>query len=272
MNTTRVLYVSSATDPFLSIPPLSQHVSKLSEAMTISPEHEVRLLLPRFGVIDQRTNSIYEMIRLSGINIPMGKDPISLVAKVPSMRGVKTAIYFVDNEKLFERKGVFTDKEGNFYSDNDLRMIFFCKSVLEIIAKLPWIPHIIHCHGWMSALIPAYLKLAYNESHPLRQAKSIYTLYDDAFAPMFSEDFFKHVRYKQTKSAELEKLMGGKEVGFSKLTQLAMTHADKVTRTFDTVDETFWKDIPYQETVHIPVDEEAFETYKSLYATMLSST
>ena len=207
MNPTRVLYVASSTAPFLAMPPLSDHVSNLSETMTLSPEHQVRLLLPRFGVIDQRTNSIYETIRLSGINIPIGKDRISLVVKVPSVRGVKTPIYFIDNEELFERKGVFTDPTGKFYKDNDVRALFFCKSVLAILEKLAWIPHVIHCHGWMSAFLPIYLKRAYVESHPLRQTKSIYTLYEDAFEEQLSEDFFKHVRYKQVKTAEIEKIM-----------------------------------------------------------------
>ena len=265
MNPTRVLYVASATNPFLAIPPLSDHVSSLSEAMTISPKHQVRLLLPRFGVIDQRTNSIYETIRLSGINIPMGKDRISLVGKVPSVRGVKTPIYFIDNEELFERKGVFTDPAGNFYKDNDVRALFFCKSVLAILEKLSWIPHVIHCHGWMSAFLPVYLKMAYNESHPLRQTRSIYTVYEDAFDQVLSEDFFKHVRYKQVKTADIENLIPDKKVTFQKLTKLAMQHADKVTRTFDSTTQNAWQDISYNDAMYVPVDEQAIETYKNLY-------
>ncbi|MEM7361550.1 MAG: glycogen/starch synthase [Bacteroidota bacterium] len=268
MNPTRVLYVASATDPFLSMPPLSSHLSTLTETMTLSPEHQVRLLLPRFGVIDQRTNSIYETIRLSGINISMGKDRISLVVKVPSVRGVKTPIYFIDNEDLFERKGVFRDSEGNFYSDNDIRALFFCKSVLSILEKLAWIPHVIHCHGWMSTLLPVYLKNAYIESHPLRQTKCIYTLYEDAFDETLSEEFFKHVRFKQVKKANFEELIPDKVVNFQRMTNLAMQYADKVTRTFDSTSQTAWQDIPYGDTTYVPIDEQAVETYKSLYETM----
>ena len=268
MNPTRVLYVASSTAPFLAMPPLSDHVSNLSETMTLSPEHQVRLLLPRFGVIDQRTNSIYETIRLSGINIPIGKDRISLVVKVPSVRGVKTPIYFIDNEELFERKGVFTDPTGKFYKDNDVRALFFCKSVLAILEKLAWIPHVIHCHGWMSAFLPIYLKRAYVESHPLRQTKSIYTLYEDAFEEQLSEDFFKHVRYKQVKTAEIEKIMPDKKVGFGQLTNLAMTHADKVTRTFDSTNQPAWGNTSYEEATYVPVDDQAAETYESLYESL----
>lgn len=272
MNPTRVLYVANATVPFLDIPPLSKHVNQLSEAITISPDYLGRLLLPRFGVIDERTNSIYEMIRLSGINIPMGKDPISLVAKVPSIRGVKTPIYFIDNEKLFgEVKGVFNDKQGKFYDNNDVRMIFFCKSVLEIIVKLPWIPHIIHCHGWMTSLLPYYIKKAFTESHPLRQTKCIYTLYDDAFNDKLTDNFFKNVRYKQVKTTEVENLMKEREVNYQKLTNLAITHADKVTRTFDSLSAPIWKEIPYQDTMYVPIDEKAVEIYKSLYKSIISN-
>ena len=268
MNPIRVLYVTSATDPFLQRPPLSTHVKELSETMAASPACDVRLLAPRFGVIKERPNNIHETIRLSGINIPMGKDRISLVVKVPSVRGVKIPIYFVDNEELFERKGVFTDaKKGHFYEDNDIRSLFFCKSVLAIIEKLAWIPHIIHCHGWFSSFIPVFLKKAYTESHPLRHTKSIYTLYEDSFDHQFSQETLKYVRYKQLKTSDLESALSQK-VGYDNLTNLAMTHADQVTRTFEKPESPIWEAIPYQKADYVPCDPDAEQTYLSLYESL----
>ena len=267
MNPTRVLYVASATDLFLQRPPLSTHVKELSEVMALSPECEVRLLVPRFGVIKERPNNIHETIRLSGINIPMGKDRISLVVKVPSVRGVKLPIYFVDNEELFERKGVFTDSKGDFYADNDIRALFFCKSVLAIIEKLSWIPHVIHCHGWMTSFIPVYLQRAYTESHPLKHTKSIYTLYEDSFGHRFSPEILKYVRYKQLKTSDLENALP-ETVGYEDLTNLAIDHADKVTRTFETPEQPIWENISYAKGDYVPCDQQAEETYLSLYQAM----
>ena len=265
MTPTKILYVSSATDLFLQTPPLSNYVKELSETTALLPECDVRLLLPRFGVINERINNIHETIRLSGINIPMGKDRISLVVKVPSVRVVKLPIYFVDNEDLFERKGVFTDAKGNFYEDNHVRAIFFCKSVLAIIEKLGWIPHVIHCHGWMTSFIPLYLKKSYMESHPLRHTKTIYTLYDDAFPQHFSQQTLKYLKNKQLKSTDLEDVLPEK-MGHAEFTNLAMTHADKVTRTFEETDNApAWSSIPYANATYIPCDEQAAATYMELY-------
>ena len=53
---------------------------------------------------------------------------------------------------ISRRKLVFNDENGKFFNDNDERSMFFCKGVLETVKKLGWVPEIIHCHGWMSAL------------------------------------------------------------------------------------------------------------------------
>ena len=268
MNPTRVLYVSSATNLFLKEPPLSTYVEDLSTYTTNSSAFETRLLLPRFGVIKERPNNIHETIRLSGINIPMGKDRISLVVKVPSVRGIKIATYFVDNEVLFQRKGVFTDKKGEFYPDNDVRALFFCKSVLAIIEKLGWIPHIIHCHGWMSSFLLPYLKKAYTDSHPLKHTKSIYTLYDEPFDHHFSRDMLRYARYKQLKISDLEENFNLPEkIGFQELTRLAIDHADHVTRVFETPQvATAWQQVPYSQAQYIAPDQEGKEDiYLNIY-------
>lgn len=278
MNPTKILYVASASDLFLKIPPLSTHVKELSEATSASPDYDVRMLLPRFGVINERTSNIHETIRLSGINISMNKYRISLVVKVPSVRGVKTPIYFVDNEELFKKKSdlkdfgydnLVKDKKGNFYEDNHIRAIFFCKSVLSIIEELGWIPHVIHCHGWMSSLIPLYLKKSYTTSSPLQHTKSIYTLYEDTFSQSFPEETLKHLRFKQLKNSDAQETFPGK-IDYSTFTKVAMAHADKVTRTFESSSDPIWKESSssspiYKDALYIPCNEEAKEKYFSFY-------
>ena len=264
-NPVKILYVSSATDLFLKDPPLSTHVKELCEKTALRPDAQIRLLLPLFGKINKRTNNIHTTLRLSGINIPL-KERISLVVKVPSVRGVKLPIYFVDNEELFERKGVFEDSLGKFYDDNDLRAIFFCKSVLAILEKLAWIPNIIHCHGWMTSFIPLFLRKAYTESHPLRHTKSVYTLYDDAFDHTFSPEIAKHLRYKQLKSTDVADFAS--HANYTEIVKLAMANSDKVTRSFDTLDNPLAAGVPFDQSEFIPYDDNVLERYMDLYKEM----
>jgi len=94
---------------------------------------EIRILVPRFGLINERKNRLHEVVRLSGINITVGEEEKPLIIKVASIPNAKLQVYFIDNEDYFQRKYVFHDKQQRFYDDNDERAIFFCKGVIETV-------------------------------------------------------------------------------------------------------------------------------------------
>jgi starch synthase len=88
-------------------------------------------------------------------------------------------VYFLDNEDYFQRKSVLTDAKDKFHTDNDERAIFFCKGVIETVKKLGWTPDIVHCHGWMTSLIPLYLKTHFAQDPIFGKSKVIYTVYNN---------------------------------------------------------------------------------------------
>ena len=75
----------------------------------------------------------------------------SLIIKVASIQQARMQIYFIDNEDYFHRKATMQDADGKFFKDNDERMIFFARGVIETVKKLRWSPDIIHCHGWFTS-------------------------------------------------------------------------------------------------------------------------
>jgi starch synthase len=129
------------------------------------------------------------VIRLSGINIPVGNDDNPLIIKVASLPSAKMQIYFLDNEDFFNKREFFYDEKNKFYADNDERMIFFNKGVIEIILKLGWIPDIIHCHGWMSSLVPMYARTVHKHEPVFKNTKFIYTVYENDFEGSLGEEF-----------------------------------------------------------------------------------
>src|SRR5690606_16216133 len=124
---------------------------------------DIRVLMPRFGHINERRNRLHEVVRLSGINIVVNEADYPLMIKVASLPGLRLQVYFLDNEDFVERKHTFRDKKQTFFKDNDDRMIFFCRGVIETVRKFGWPPHLIHCHGWMTSLIPYFLKTTYKD-------------------------------------------------------------------------------------------------------------
>jgi len=228
----KILYVASEIAPFLDTSPVAGYVRKLAQYMH-EQGGEIRILVPKFGLINERRNRLHEVIRLSGINIPVGDEDRPLIIKVASIREAKLQVYFIDNEDYFKRKSVFVDKSGNFHLDNDERAIFFCKGVLETVKQLEWAPDIVHCNDWISSFIPTYLKTTYKNEPIFREAKTVFTPHDNSFSHQFDKELLlAKVKTEDIPSSMLEPLTNP---GFEGFIKLGSQHADAVTHYHPTL-------------------------------------
>lgn len=195
MEKNRVLIVTQEMKPYF----INSIIADIARDL---PQHiqdngmEIRILMPRFSIINERRHRLHEVVRLSGINITVHEEDHPLVIKVASLPGSRMQVYFLDNEDMFKRKGVFGDEQVPFYEDNAERMIFFCKGVLETVKKFGWPPHIIHCHGWMTSLIPYYLKSTYKNDPVFKQSKVIYSVYENTFKNKLPKSFLQKAPVK----------------------------------------------------------------------------
>ncbi|MCS7296636.1 MAG: glycogen/starch synthase [Bacteroidia bacterium] len=174
----RVLLVTTECEPFWGESIAAQYVAQLPQR---APEnYEVRILMPKYGIIDDRRWRLHEVKRLSGITIRVGNMDYSLNVKVASIPGTRTQVYFLDNHEFWARKGIFIDPDTQQpYADNDERIIFFSKGVIAMIKTLKWAPHIIHCNGWMTALLTLYLRYHLQNDPFLGGAKLFFTHYEN---------------------------------------------------------------------------------------------
>lgn len=216
MSKIRILYVASEINPFLQTSEVADFVRKLPQAMQ-EKGMEIRILVPRFGIINERKNRLHEVVRLSGINIAVGDEEKPLTIKVASIPNAKLQVYFIDNEDYFHRKSVFHDKENRFYADNDERAIFFCKGAIETVRKLGWSPDVVHCNDWITSFIPLYLKTTYKNDPLFKQAKTVFTIYDNAFTHKFKEDIMEKVKMIDIEDDMLGHLKTADYEGFIKM-------------------------------------------------------
>ena len=180
MANNRILYVCQEIAPYLPETEESLLCRSLSQAMQ-ERNNEVRTFMPRYGCINERRNQLHEVIRLSGMNLIIDDNDHQLIIKVASIPSARIQIYFIDNDDYFARKAVLTDETGSEFADNDERMVFFARGVLETVKKLHWSPTVVHCHGWFSAIAPVYLKRVFNDDPVFRDVKIVVSLYNDAF-------------------------------------------------------------------------------------------
>lgn len=145
--------------------------------------------MPRYGCINERKNQLHEVIRLSGMNIIINDVDRQLVIKVASIPSARIQVYFIDNEDYFKRKQLFRNENGVFFEDNAERAVFFARGVLETVKKLRWAPDIIHCQGWITHILPLYLKKIYKDDPIFSTSKLVLSLYNDISDEKFSPDF-----------------------------------------------------------------------------------
>ena len=194
MEKSRILFVTQEITPFLSESTLAETVRKISQGVH-EKDKEIRIFMPRFGVVNERRHQLHEVIRLSGMNLIVDDADHPLIIKVASIPQARIQVYFIDNEEFFKRKRVFNDDKDKFEKDNDERSIFFCRGVAETVKKLGWAPDIVHCHGWMTAFMPLYLKNIYNEDPHFSNAKTIFSVYGGGFSGSLSNKILSKLAF-----------------------------------------------------------------------------
>ncbi len=224
MEKTRILFVSQEITPYLPETEMSIIGRYLPQGIQ-EKGMEIRTFMPRFGTINERRNQLHEVIRLSGMNLIIDDTDHPLIIKVASIQSARMQIYFIDNEDYFQRKSVLFDSKGKPFVDNDERAIFYTRGVIETVKKLRWSPDIIHCHGWISCLMPFYLKQAFHDDPLFTHTKIIYSVYNDEFAGELNSTFKKKLLISGTKDKHVEIL---KQPTFFNITKFAIDLSDGV--------------------------------------------
>lgn len=235
MSQKKILYITQEIYPYLDETPISNTSRFLPQAIQEKGK-EIRAFMPKYGPINERRNQLHEVIRLSGMNLIIDDSDHSLIIKVASIQAARMQVYFIDNEDYFQNKELLTDKEGAEYEDNDERSIFFIRGVMETIKKLRWVPDVIHCHGWFSALAPLFIKKGYADDPCFRNSKVVCSLYDESFSRPFQPDFAGKLRYDGIGDKEVEAVKALGTIDYSTLMKLAIDYSDGIIIGSEKVD------------------------------------
>jgi starch synthase len=233
MEKKKILYVSQEMAPYLPKSDLAMMGRYLPQGIQ-EKKREIRTFMPRYGVINERRHQLHEVIRLSGMNLIIDDTDHSLVIKVASITEARMQVYFIDNEDFFQRKGIVTDEEGNYYPDNDERAIFFARGVLETVKKLRWSPDLVHCQGWITSLVPLYLKHGFKEDPLFSKSMVVYSVFDDAFPGSFPQNFAQKIKVAGISEKDLAVVKDNPN--FANLSKLAINMSDAVIKGHPTID------------------------------------
>lgn len=225
MNQIKALFVSQEISPYINSSEISDFFNVVPPDMK-SKGADLRVFMPKFGVINERKNQLHEVIRLSRLNIDVNDIEQPLIIKVSSIPNTKVQVYFIDNDDLFGRKFVNHNENNQFFEDNDERAIFFCRGVIETVKKLSWIPDIIHVHGWMSSFVVPLLKSQYKNDPIFKKSKVILSIYDDFFEGFLGNEVKKNLA-KLRMTQETKNIL--QEINHNNLLKLSIKYCDAIS-------------------------------------------
>ena len=230
----KVLFITQEITPYVSESEMSLVGRNLPQAIQ-EKGREIRTFMPKWGNINERRNQLHEVIRLSGMNLIIDDTDHPLIIKVASIQSARMQVYFIDNDDYFQNRLQVVDENGVEYEDNDARAIFYARGVLETVKKPRWCPDVIHCHGWMTALAPLYIKKAYKDEPSFRDAKVVFSLYDNDFKEPFHPDFASKLLLKGISKKDVADLK--EPVDYTALCKLAVDYSDGVIQQSEHVNE-----------------------------------
>ena len=238
MRKARVLFVSQEITPYLD----ETHIGKIARRLPQAIQErgkEIRTFMPKYGNINERRHQLHEVIRLSGMNIVINNADHPLIIKVASIPTARMQVYFIDNDDYFQRKATLTDKAtGKYFDDNDERLVFFNRGVIETVKKLGWSPDIIHCQGWFTGLTPLYVKKAFIEDPLFAEAKVIFTIYDEEYTKVLNKKIIDKAIIDGVTKKDLKHI---EDASYVNLMKLAIDHSDGISFGSEKINEELVK-------------------------------
>ena len=268
MEVNKVLYISQEIAPYLPDTPMSRTSSDVPQSVQ---EHgiEVRTFMPKYGFINERRNQLHEVIRLSGMNLVIDDTDHPLIIKVATLQPSRMQVYFIFNEDYFNGTITKDLETESSPEDNDERSIFFVRGTLETVKKLRWVPQVIHCSGWISALAPLYIKDFYRDDPSFSGTKVVFSLFDNEPKEPFNVRLYDKLISDGVRDMHIKQI-AGKEIGIVELAELAIKHSNGIIQCSENIRPEIMEIVKKSNLPFLPYQGEqpSAEAYVNFYKSL----
>lgn len=267
MDVKNVLFISQEIAPYLPDTKMSRMGFDMPQGMQEAGV-QVRTFMPKYGLINERRNQLHEVIRLSGMNIIIDDTDHPLIIKVATLPS-RAQVYFIYNDDYFAHNLTKELETTASPAENDERSIFFVRGVIETVRKLRWQPQVIHCSGWITVLAMAYIRELYNDDPSFRDAKLIYSLWDDDFEQPLDSRMGEKLKLDGLSDDVLADVLN-KPVDYLTLNKMALKYCDAVVQNSPNVNPELLEMAKASGLPFLPYEEgkefvmKNLEFYKSL--------
>jgi len=229
----KILFVTTDLYPFCKAGGLSDVSCALPKSLS-EAGHDVRIMLPRHGVIEEEKNDIKLLqddlhVKFSDQKIVFRIKKANLTENIP--------VYFIDKYKYFGSRSRLYG-----YDDENKRFLFFCRAVLKSVKiisnKEGWVPDVIHCNDWHTGLIPYFIKSDYQGDRVLGNIKTLFTIHNLTFQ-MGKDWWTVSGRHKDDGEYPIKKFEDKKKVDYINFAKRGIMYSDLV----NTVSENYAQEV-----------------------------
>ena len=181
----RIAILASEGAPYAKSGGLGDVMEALPAALARIQGNEVALFLPYYEKI--KYNSAYEVEQVSQFYVALGwrRQYAGVMRLKNRYDGVQ--VYFIDSQYYFG------GRPGAIYGhgDDNERFAFFSRACLDAMISIEYIPDVIQCNDWQTALVPTMLNAQYRGLYPY--TKCMYTIHNIEYQGWAHGDFFDDV-------------------------------------------------------------------------------
>lgn len=236
MEISKALFLSQEITPYLPETTMSLLGRNIPQSLQESGT-EVRTFMPKYGRINERRNQLHEVIRLSGLNIVIDDTDHPLIVKVATLLPSRMQVYFIDNDDYFHRNGATELEIASMPEDNDERIMFFARGVIETVKKLRWVPSLVQCDGWATALAPLYIRRMYADDPTLRDSKIVVALYENNTPAPLDPRLVDKLKMDGFSDQDIAELASADSIDAVTLGKIAIRYADAVIQAVPEVSD-----------------------------------
>ena len=181
----RIAVLASEGAPYVKSGGLGDVMEALPAALQRIEGNEVLLVLPYYKKVKENPNYTTELVAELTVNLGWRQQYCGVRRLTNRADGVK--VLFIDNDYYFGRR------EGAIYGDLDdsERFAFFSKACLEAMRVTDYIPDVIQCNDWQTALVPVMLNAWFRPVFP--NTRTMYTIHNVEYQGWADEHFFDDV-------------------------------------------------------------------------------
>jgi starch synthase len=167
----RVLLVATEAVPFAKEGGVADVIGSLPRELA-ALGHDVRIFLPRYGVIDPDRWRLQETGVAFPVPMPWGAQPVRILQT--TLPGSAIAVYLLEHADLFGRHHrIYLGLDRR---EEQQRFLLFCRGLLAALPGLGFLPDIVHLNDWQTAPCAAMLRTTHR--HLLRQGRIVYTIHN----------------------------------------------------------------------------------------------